>query len=773
MRRWLPSWKLLLGTGFGFLALMVGLAGIALWMVQVPEASAAAKQEKNVYYWANGKQMVVAGQGDHNRQVVGIDQIPSGMKWAVIAAENESFYDDNGVDPMGILRAVGKMAMGGETQSGSTITQQYVKNTFLDQSQTISRKAKELLISIKVGAKEDKDDILAGYLNTGYYGRGAYGIQAAAQAYYRVDSAKLDPSQAAFLSATLNGPNLYDPAGGIGSAATKDKNLARAKARWSWTLDREVAIGKMSKSERDEIKAKGFPMPKQPKKATELKGQTGYLVELANRSVVNNSGGKITKRMLESGGYRIHTTFDQKKTEEMRDSVEKVKKANIDEKKRKVDKYVQFGGASVRPSDGAIVAIYGGEDATKHFTNNADYTGVQVGSTFKPFVLAAAMRDGARDPDLGPTQSEAERTKVSPKSVFNGNNKVKLRDYDGTIWNDKDGGEWHQRNDGDHSYGRINLRYAMQESVNTPFIQLGMDVGTDKVKEAALDAGLDEDSLARTTPTFSLGTSAPSAIRMANAYGTFAKSGKTTEPYSVKKVERKGQEVYTHHSKSKLTFDRAVADNVTDVLENVVQKGTGKPAKALNRPAAGKTGTTDDNKSAWFTGYTPQLSTSIGMWRVNDQAKSQKFLKMYGVGGEDTIHGASFPAEIWTKYMQGALKGTKVMSFPKAGPIGEKVYGDGMSPTPTPTRTDEPSDEPSETASDKPSNSPSHSASDKPSNSPSSTTSCNPMDPKCEDDNGGGNGDPGGDDGGTPGNPNGGTGDQGGFISGPNSSRRD
>ncbi|MEK8171682.1 penicillin-binding transpeptidase domain-containing protein [Streptomyces sp. M19] len=191
-------------------------------------------------------------------------------------------------------------------------------------------------------------------------------------------------------------------------------------------------------------------------------------------------------------------------------------KENIDPKKRPdKDKYVQFGGASVEPKTGAIRAIYGGKDALEHYTNNADYTGIQVGSTFKPFVLAAAMDPGKLDPDLPRDQPDSARKSVSPKSVYNGDNKVKLRDYNGEIWHDRDGKEWHQRNDDNQNKGRISLRDAMRFSVNTPYIQLGMDVGLEQVRDAALKAGLTEDQLTSLTPTFSLGTSAPSAIRMA------------------------------------------------------------------------------------------------------------------------------------------------------------------------------------------------------------------------------------------------------------------
>ncbi|MBQ0983283.1 penicillin-binding protein [Streptomyces sp. F63] len=724
-RRWIPSWKQVTGTAIGFMGLLVGGAGIALAVVDVPQVKDDARVQKNVYYWANGDQMVVAGSGQYNRQIVDYDNIPPAMRDAVISAENASFEEDPGVDPMGIARAVFNMAKGGTTQSGSTITQQYVKNAMLSQEQTISRKVRELFISVKVGATVDKEEILAGYLNSAYFGRGAYGIQAASRAYYGKDCEDLTPSESAVLSALLNGPNLYDPAGGVGSAATPAKNLERVKDRWAWTLKREVETKRMSSVERSEHIADGFPMPQAPKPATNKAGQIGYLTNLADNFIVANSDN-ISRAQLDRGGYEIHTTFDKKKMQQLEQAVKKVTKENLKPKERDEDKYVQFGGASIDPKTGKIVAIYGGKDATEHFTNNADFTNVQVGSTFKPFVLAAAMSHGVRDPEGEPEQGPDQRTPVSPLSVYNGDNKVKLLNYDGSTWLDKDNKEWHQTNDGDKSYGDITLRTAMQHSVNTPFIQLGVDVGTDKVKETALDAGLVEDQMERTTPSFSLGTSAPSAIRLASAYATFAAEGEQTDPWSVKEVKRKGSVKFAYEPKKQQAIDTNVANNVTDVLKNVVEKGTGTSAQLPGgRPAAGKTGTTDGNKSAWFAGYTPQLSTAIGMFRVNDKAEKQKFLEMYGTGGQQSIHGSSFPAKIWADYMSQALKGKPVEQFPKPEPIGKKVYGDGSSPSPTPTPTPTPSE------SESPEPSPSESTEPSPSETPSKT--CGFFDPKCKE----------------------------------------
>ncbi|EME97908.1 penicillin-binding protein [Streptomyces mobaraensis NBRC 13819 = DSM 40847] len=757
-RRWIPSWRLVTGSIASFIGLIVGTVGVALAVVQVPSAQLASKVQKNVYYWSDGKQMVVAGGGSLNRQIVPISQIPMSMQNAVISAENASFYKDWGVDPMGIARAVVKMAQGGETQSGSTITQQFVKNTYLSQEQTLKRKATELLISVKVGATQDKHDILAGYLNTAYYGRGAYGIQAAARAYYDKDCADLTPSESAYLAATLNGPNLYDPYGGQGPAATPEKNTKRATDRWKWTLDREVQVGHMEAAERDKWVGQGFPQPQKPKPATNRAGQIGYLTDLADNYITAHS--TISKGELDKGGYQIYTTFDRKKVNALAKSVEDVRKANLKPDVRDVDKYVQFGGASVEPGTGKIVAIYGGENALTHFTNNADYTGVQVGSTFKPFVLAAAMTHGKRNPALGAQQSDSQRTLVSPESIYNGDNKLTLRMYNGTVWHDQDGREWHQKNDGDEDKGLISLRTAMQFSVNTPYIQLGMDVGTDLVREAALAAGLDKEQLASITPTFSLGTSAPSAIRLAGAYATFADSGRQIDPYSVEKVEKDGKPVYQHEKKSTQAFSANVANNVTDVLKTVVEAGTGTAAKLGARPVAGKTGTTDGNRSAWFAGYTPQLSTAIGMYRVDPNAKNQQFLSMRGVGGKPTIHGASFPAEIWADYMGKALKGTPIRQFDPPQPIGEKIFGDGASPSPAPAPSASPSASPSESAPASPSAPPSP--------TPRPTRTCGLLDPRCRlgdhghKDDGGPGGGPAGSTGGEPGGPGGQEGDSGG-----------
>ncbi|MEU3155428.1 transglycosylase domain-containing protein, partial [Streptomyces griseus] len=736
-RRWVPSWKLVSGLCLGFLGVLMGVGGVSYALVTTPEFNKTAKAQNNVYYWADGTQMVATG-GAVNRQELKYEQIPEAMRNAVISAENKSFNSDRGIDPVGIGRALFNMATGGETQGGSTITQQYVKNSMLTQDQTIKRKFQELFITLKVGGETPKEEVMAGYLNVSYYGRGASGLQAAARTYYNKDADQLNASECAFLATLLKGASYYDPAGATDidkANATPEKNTKRAKERWAWILDEQVKDGRMSAADR--AKYTKFPDPLPPKKDAKLGGQTGYLVDLAKKYFLANNDQGIDAKKLELGGYEIHTTFQKKRVQELEAAVNKVYKAKIRPKERpETDTHVEFGGASVDAKTGAIIATYGGQDATTHFTNNADATGAQVGSTFKPFVLAAAMQYGVRDPSGEREQSESQRTQVSPESIYNGDNLLRIKDYTGKIWLNEDNEEWRQTNDGGKDYGEIDLRTAMEQSANSPFVQLGMDVGTDKVKDVAVASGLKDDTFMAdaTVPSFSIGTSSPSAIRMAGSYATFATSGQQNDTYSVTEVKKGGETVFKHQKTTKRAFSTDIADNVTDVLKNVVENGTGTPAQLEGREVAGKTGTTDGNRSAWFVGYTPQVSTAISMFRLDDDEsnKEREFLKMFGTGGEEKIHGASFPASIWHDYMSEAMKGKKAIAFPEPKDLGDVVWGGGaVSPSPTPSPT------PSETASEDPSPTPTPTQTT-PSPTPTPTKSCGFFDPNCQESNGGG-----------------------------------
>ncbi|MFF1378632.1 transglycosylase domain-containing protein [Streptomyces sp. NPDC058308] len=619
VRRWVPSWRLLLGTAGLFVTAVATLFICVYVSVDIPDENEAARREANVYYWSDGTQMV--STGEVNRQNVELGQIAPSAVNAVIAAENETFYEDSGVSPKGLARAAVNMVRGQETQGGSTITQQYVKNTYLSQDQTVTRKVKEFVIALKLDRKKSKDEILKGYLNTSWFGRGANGIEAAAHAYYGIPAKKLNPSQGAMLAAMLKGADLYDPA--VGAA-----NHERARERWEWILDRQVGVGLMTKKER--AKYRTFPEPRKRSRSTSLGGQTGYLVDVANRYLKQRTG--LTDRELARGGYEIHTTFDKDKVRALERAVRRVLTRDTDPDKRPADRHVQVGAASVRPSDGALVALYGGPDATAHFTNNADTSGVPVGSAFKPFVLAAALQHGmalrevpvtearlARAPDMGPG--------ILADSYYAADGT--LRPATGAT-------------DPDHP----TLRRALASGGNATYVRLGEDVGRDTVRRTAVDAGLLRQSMARLEPAFSIGTSTPSAIRMATAYGTFAADGIRHDPYSVTKALRDGERLpgLTPPSASR-ALDPQVARQVTDALREV-GKDLGTDV------SAGRTGDQDRLKSAWFTGFTKDLSTAVTLFRLDPD--DPQLLPMSGVGGKKSRRGNALPPRIWQEYVAGA-----------------------------------------------------------------------------------------------------------------------
>ncbi|WP_447039159.1 transglycosylase domain-containing protein [Streptomyces sp. DSM 118878] len=624
VRRWLPSWRQLLGTA-SLAVLTVLAAFVAVYVsVDIPDENAAARREANVYYWSDGTQMV--STGEVNRQSVELDQIAPAAVNAVIAAENETFYDDSGVSPKGLARAAVSMVSGEETQGGSTITQQYVKNTYLSQDQTVTRKVKEFVIALKVDRVKSKKEILKGYLNSSWFGRGANGIEAAAHAYYGISAKDLDPSQGAMLAALLKGAELFDPAGGA-------DNHRRAEDRWAWILDRQVDVGLMS--ERERAKYRTFPEPRRESRSTSLGGQTGYLVEVANKYLKQRAG--LTAKDLARGGHQIHTTFDKAKVRRLEQAVRQVLDHDTDPARRAADRHVQVGAASVRPSDGAVVALYGGRDATKHFSNNADTSGVPVGSAFKPFVLAAALQSGVTSHEapvvagsVGPARTPGPRQSVLADSHYAA---------DGSL----------RPAVGQPDPDRPTLREALYPGGNATYVRLGKDVGHADVRRTAVAAGLLPQSMAKPDSAFPVGTSTPSAIRMATAYGTFASGGTRHAPYSVTKVVKDGVALPgLEPPTAGRALDPEVAREVTDALRTGA-KGFGPGV------FAGRTGDQDRLRTAWFTGFTKDLSTAVTLFRLRPD--EPRLLPLSGVGGEASRRGTTLPPRIWGAYTGLGPKG--------------------------------------------------------------------------------------------------------------------
>ncbi|MFC1417573.1 transglycosylase domain-containing protein [Streptacidiphilus cavernicola] len=682
VRRWIPSFKQILSGALIMFAAVVGFVGYAYATTAVPKVNPSSEQQNNVFYWADGT--VMTKTGSVNRQIVHIQDVPKVVQEDFMAAEDESFETNSGIDPMSILRAVKNMATGGDIQSGSTITQQWVKNSVLaNTQQTLSRKFKEIIISAKIGrGYYSKPQVMEGYLNSNYYGRGANGIEAAAQAYYGVHASQLTLAQGAFIAATVNQPSYYQD-------ISTDKGVqAAALARWNYVLNRMVANNWMTAADRAKLTPDKFPMPKPWIRNATLTGQIGYLVDTATNYVEQHSTPKVTDSDFAAGGFQVYTTFKKSDVTALAAAVDKVTKEHIDPKKRpNYDSFFQTGAASIDPGSGAIVSLYGGPGQDKgHDINNANSAGVPVGSTFKPVDMATALEKGAIL-----TPGSDVRSPITPDSKFNGNNLITIRNQAGQLLTNPNGSLFHQRNDNNNMPGFITLRTAMNNSVNTPYVQLGEDVGYANVKAMAVSLGLgfDPNALSGDTAGFFIGTSTPSAIRMANVYATLDNGGTFHEPYSVTKVVRTGTDLTSPvlaKPTSTPVMSPSTANTINSMLQDVVKYGTATAAQAIGRPAAGKTGTTDDYKSAWFIGYTPQLATAVAMFREDPKHPGMMSMVGTGTGQKTTFYGGALPTEVWTDYMSDALKGQSVMNFPPA-PSLPKGANESGAPTPTPTPT--------------------------------------------------------------------------------------
>ncbi|MFI7497510.1 transglycosylase domain-containing protein [Streptomyces sp. NPDC049687] len=635
-RRWIPSWRQCLGGVLASMGLSSVFLVVAYAATDIPEnLNSYATQQDNVFFWSDGTPM--ARTGWVQRQAMPLKDIPEDVRWAVLAAENASFYSDPGISFKGISRALFRTLGQGDTQGGSTITQQYVKNVYLNQNQTVSRKFTEAMIALKLDNQLSKDDILEGYLNTSWFGRGTYGIQRAAQAYYGKDVSKLNASEAAFLASLLKGAGLYDP-------TLNEENRARAVERWSWTLDRMVEIGKLSKAERATYKT--FPEPLKTNPLYDTGEQSDYLVELASQYA--KKAGGLSDKDFDLGGYQIYTTFDKKREKQLTDAVTRARKKALEDEPKKA-KTAHYGAASVT-SDGRILAVYGGPDHRTQGYNESNATTVPAGSAFLPFVYAAGLENGIHKTRDGDT------TQVTGQTLYNGDDKVLLTTPEGYYW-DRNGKRVAAENDGGKSYGQISLHRALELSVNTPFMQLGMDTGLEKVRETAEASGFLSSSIGAQVPALSLGSSTPSAIRMASGYSTFAAAGNHTEPYSVRKITKNGSKVVLDTPATRRAVRAEVAEEVTSALADSFRTAHPSPVSAgqqagtaagsASSPPAGKAGTTGNDTAAWYVGTARSVSTAVVVYRI-DLAKSLEPQPLEGLAGttDDSV-----PYGIWSGAM--------------------------------------------------------------------------------------------------------------------------
>ena len=686
----------------------------------VPDPNEDFQTQTTFVYYADGK-TELGRFATQNRDSIPLADVPDHVQNAVIAAEDRSFYTNRGIDPRGIVRAAFSNATSESTQGASTITQQYVKVLYLSQERTLTRKAKEAFLSLKIQSQMSKKQILEGYLNTIYFGRGAYGVQAAAQAYFDKDAKDLTVREGAALASILNSPGNFDPAEG------KDARQ-RLVGRSQYVLNGMVEMETL-RAEVGEKAARRLPRFPKIKQQDKYGGQRGHMLTLV-KSQLREEG--FSDAEIEGGGLRVTTTFTKKAMRAAEQAVREQRPGGL--------KKLHVAVASIQPGTGALRGMYGGQDYLKSQINWA-VAGGQPGSTFKAFAVAAAIKDG-----------------FSLKDTFDGNSPYYFPDGS-TVQNQGAGG-------GTDYGSAISMLTATEDSVNTAFIDMtvSMDNGPQKIIDTAGELGIPKRTPGlKPEPGVALGSATINPIDMANGYASIANGGQTNNWYVLSKVESaEGDELFKEKKKETRALSEDIAADTSYALQQVVTSGSGTAALELGRPAAAKTGTATNAKgdvsSSWFVGYTPQLSTAVMYVRGDGNDKLDGYLPEF--------YGGAYPARTWTATMQKALEGTEVLDFPEPVFVDGDAPTEGHAPPPTytpppppattqaPEPTEEPTtEEPSPTQDASPSEPPSEEptpteepTTEEPTPSPTDgNTLCIPDCPPPDD---GGGGDPPPDDGG-------------------------
>jgi membrane peptidoglycan carboxypeptidase len=625
---------------------------------------------------------------DENRVNMRLQDVDQDLVEAVIAAEDRNFYEHTGIDPIGIARALyTDVRAGGLSQGGSTITQQFVKNTFLTHDQTLQRKLDEALLAIRVEQEMSKDQILEGYLNTIYMGRNAYGVQAAAQAYFGANASELSLEQASYLAGLIRAPELADA----------ERNPEEAERRRRTVLDAMLEEGYITEEQYTWADAVPFSPPGYPVPRAEFRQSTTLWAEGDSKgmqyvnSYVKGEASRIlqqdhgytqeeAERAIANGGLRVYTTIDRNLQSAAYDAVYNTLNEERD----------PSGALVALNNTGQVVAMVGnraGGDQSANFAVSGYGSGGRpVGSTFKPIALADAI---VNNYSLLGSALPAPGTATIPS--IPGCEAWEVSNYD----------------EEDAPAGTFNLVEATRFSSNTAYGHLMAELTPDSVKDMAESLGMDSE-LSDCLPTV-LGADNSTPLEMAEVYSTFANRGTHKEPTIITRIERVNQggeveELYEWQPDESQVMAPEQADLVNHTLQQVVQGGGTGDNAYFGKPVAGKTGTTSSNRDAWFVGYTPNITASVWMGYPDadepafdpetdlpliDPETGQQQLAIppmnndpggRQVHGMASVTGGSLPAEIWRNFMQVAT-GENADAFvepaPEALREGTRVGGDG------------------------------------------------------------------------------------------------
>jgi len=624
------------------------LAAVVVWVaaqfignVPLPAAIPTAAQSSTVY--ADDGTTLALFHGTEDRIIVPLNQISTNLQQAVVAAEDRTFFTDSGFSLRGTLRALWVDIRGGSiTQGGSTITQEYVRGVYaqIGNKRTIARKLKEAILAIKFARKYSKQEILGDYLNTVYFGRGAYGAQAAAEAYFNTSAAGLTVSEAAYLAGILRGPEYYQP----------DSNPSGATRIRDTVLADMMDAKYLTQAQVTAAKGQGLPFVSA---GASNAARGAYFVEYVRRLL--ESQYKLTDSQVLTGGLKIYTTLDPKMQAAAEAAISSTLTAADDPQAAMV----------AMSTDGSVRAMVGGRDVTNvqaaqgfnYAVQQATGAGRQAGSSFKPFTLATFIASG-----------------YSIQSMFQAPMSIQVTSRQ---CQNLDGSNWSVTNFNNETFPDLNVTQATSNSVNTIYAQIVNLLGPKAVTAMAQQIG----GFTGLAPVCSitLGTSPATPLDMARAYATFATQGQRPDPLAVLKVVTPdGQVLVNNTAHSTQVLDPNVANTVNQVLTQTLINGTAS-GKGIGRPAAGKTGTTENLVDAWFIGYTPSLSTAVWMGYPTNPSTHQTpaMTNVHGI----QVTGGTLPATIWQRFMKAALQGTPPANF-VAPTITGKIIGPTGAPCP-------------------------------------------------------------------------------------------
>lgn len=621
--------------------------------------------QTSIVYDARGR-VITTFHGVEDRTVIPLEQVPEHVRNAVLAIEDRRFYEHGGVDLQAVVRAAVENVRSGEVlQGGSTITQQYVKNRIIALSgngaeKTLKRKIDEAALARQLEARLTKDEILERYLNTVYFGNGAYGVQAAAKVYFGVPARRLTLVQGALLAGLIRSPEGYDP--------YDEPQLARA--RRAVVLDAMASLGMIS-GDRAERAARRPLGVRRISPRREQRYQAPYFVDYVRRlllyderfSFLGDDPEERDRKLLE-GGLRIHTTLDL-------DAQHAAERAIASVLYEPADPHAAL--VAIEPATGAVRAMVGGRDwfakrkqdpfaklnlaiagapglgrtwAGGEPVRRAPGTGRQAGSAFKPFALVAALKAGI------------------PLSAVLPGSACKTFPIGGSA-------PWEVCNYGGASYGRVTLLEATIRSINVAYASLIVHLGAEAVVDVAKRMGI--RSPLKPVPSGVLGTNEVNALDMASAFATLATNGQRHAPVAIARiVSPTGEVLYEDRSKPKQVLEPGIAYLATTALEGVISSGTGTAAN-IGRPAAGKTGTAQEYRDAWFAGYTPDLSAAVwvgypdGLIEMKTSCGAAPPSKCRPT--RITVAGGTWPAQIWRAFMVEALAGVPPRDFERPAVI--------------------------------------------------------------------------------------------------------